>query len=59
MASQHTVGGEIPVDSSFSLGFNMVLIYLFHLLPTDWLLCSSVGAEGDGLSACFDKNLKS
>lgn len=58
VASQHALGDEIPLHSSFSLGFNMVLNYLFHLLTTKWLLCSSVGVEGDCLSACFDKNWK-
>ena len=58
MASQHSLGDGIHMDTTFSLCFYMVLNYCFHLLTSKWLLHSSVGMEGDCLSMYFDKNWK-
>lgn len=49
MASQHILGDEIHMDTTFSLCFYMVLNYLFHLLTSKLLLRSSVGMESDCL----------
>lgn len=49
MASQHILGDEIQMDTTFSLCFYMVLNYVFHLLTSKLLLHSSVGMESDCL----------
>lgn len=54
VASQHTLGDEVHMDTTLSLCFSMVRNYLFYVLTSRSLLHSSVGMEGDSLSMYFD-----